>query len=157
MSIRFRFLISIFLLNLSLSSCVSMFEDSDENKRPPKITKNTPIKKAVSLAIKYGDVTLRDLKLIANKTKKWNHIHKETEKRLLGPLKSYSIEEIMNTVHLYQLSTKNISTAIVKKLIRSDKEAVRQVGWQLAANRPSKKIASLLEDILSGYLEWRGE
>ena len=145
----------MFFLGLSLSlipSCQSLDESADV---PPKITKETPLDEALDSAIKYGGKTLSETKRITKLNKMWVQLHRLTDVRIRKKLSSYSNEEAFNLVHLYQISYPEANPEIVRILISSTNPFIKRLGWQLAALRPSRAVATILDRELSRAV-WDG-
>ncbi len=61
--------------------------------------------------------------------------------------------ELLSTVRLYQEHVAELDQVIFLKLVRDERNLARQLGWQLAANMPSPKVAQWAQDELSVALE----
>ena len=128
--------------------CVSLSND-ERDKEIPKITQETPLDEAVLIAVKFGGEPLEIVKKRVQTENSWNMVEKLTSKVILNDVNSRPQDQIINAIHLYQLSAKNISPEIVQTLFKAEHPAIKQIGWQLAAIRPSREIRDLIEKELT--------
>ena len=146
-------ILKLCLFLLIVTGCQTLDESADT---PPTINKDTPLDEALDYAIKYGGKTLSDTKKFTKQNKMWVQLHRLTDVRIRKKLTSYSNEEAFNLVHLYQISYPEANPEIVKILISSTNPFVKRLGWQLAAIRPSRAVATILDRELSRAV-WDGD
>ena len=127
--------------------CVSLSNDKD--KEIPQITQETPTAEAIDIAIKFGGESLEIAKKKVKTEGSWDKVEKQTSKIITEDVNSRPQDQIINAIHLYQLSAKSISIPVVHALLRADRPAVKQIGWQLAAIRPSRDIRDLIDKELT--------
>jgi hypothetical protein len=130
------------------SGCVSLSADG-KGEELPKITEETPLEEAVSIAIKGGSEPLEIVKKRIKKESSADKARLATEKFIQSSLDSAPAEQMINAVHLYQYCSDEIPPQFIAMLIRADRAPVRQIGWQIAALRPSAKIRSVIEKELT--------
>ena len=127
--------------------CATIDHDDD----PPTITTDTPTSEALELAVKYGGPQLAQFKKLIKKRNAKKEVNRLlTQKILEGKMDE---SQTWRAVRLYQASSSlYISPKVVSKLISSDKLFHRQLGWLLAAHRPSDLVAAVLERYMTRAL-----
>ena len=129
-----------FVCALVFISCASINGETEIDK----ITDQTGSEEALQLGFQYGGKTFDDAKALVKKRKDFVLAAKVAEQALLA--KKESAGFLFRAMQIYQgVNTKWVSPKVVGKLIDSDDEFVRRLGWQLAANRPSDLIRAVID------------
>ncbi len=124
-----------------LASCMSL---SDKSKELPEIKDEMKLAEAIELGVQYGDKTLEGTKNLIKKRNAAKEANDIAASLILD--KNFEKEAMWRLVSLYQATThKLVSPKVVEKLISSHEAFIRQLGWLLAANRPSDLVAAVLE------------
>lgn len=142
----------IFWLSLSFLqlSCVSLRGgDSDS---PPQIKADMPLEQAFAHAIRYGGSTLEDVKKLVKARDAWPELETISAAYIKENMNSASPSVFLNAVHLYRVSANRMNVDLLKQLFASSEPFHKKIAWQLAALRPSSRIAALLEEVLSQVL-----
>ena len=134
--------------------CVSL--SSDREKEIPKITQDTPLPEAINIAVTYGGESLEIVKKRIKAENAWDQVEKQTKEIVLKDATTRPQDQIINAIHLYQISAKDISPDIVLALFHAEQPAVKQIGWQISALRPSREIRDLMEKELTRVI-YEGE
>lgn len=137
-------IISMLLWVSMAFSCVSL--DSEEER--PVLGEKMSTKEVVDLGLKYGGEVFEEAKSILQKRNARDEVHAlTTEVILSGKAKS---QHLWRAVNLFQASSRAlISPKVVDTLIRSENMLSKQMGWLLAANRPSDLITTVIQRYLT--------
>lgn len=133
-----------------LSGCVSTDENgaTEEPRKlepPPEIYANMPLDKALEAGVDYGGDTLQQVKRLIKRRNEGQVAGKALEAALIEGALKYEHHQLMNAGHLYAATPLPISGKVFQTLIDSGRGVARQVGWQLAAMKPSKELAQLVD------------
>ena len=125
-------------------SCASINGSSEVQQ----VTSDMPTEVAMKLGFKYGGKPFEDAKKLAKKRKEFKLVAKIAEEALLGEKEPAGY--MWRAMQVYQgINRSSVSPKVVGKLIESDDEFVRRMGWQLAANRPSDLVGVVLNRYLT--------
>lgn len=127
-----------------IAGCISMGNDKEEI---PPITAETDIKDVVNIGINYQESY--DLAKSEIKKRQAKPVVSGYTSQLITE-KDFTSQRMWRLINLYQWSTPGlVSPKIVDYLIRHKDSFTRQLGWLLAANRPSDIIAVTIERYIS--------
>jgi hypothetical protein len=118
----------------------------------PQITRDMSLSDAYRKAVSYGSETLQELRALARDRNQMSDLHKLAEADLLKEYDNLPTPVLLNVAHIYRISGNTMNPEILNRLARSKQEAVRRVGWRLAATRPSADVGRMIENLLSDSL-----
>jgi hypothetical protein len=126
--------------------------DSGAPTDKPQITRDMKLDDAYRQAVSYGGETLQVLRDLARDRNQLPELHRLAEGDLLKEYDNLPIPVLLNIAHVYRVSGTTMNPEILNRLARSRQEAVRRVGWRMAATRPSADVGRMIETILSEAL-----
>lgn len=132
-----------------LTSCVSL------EKNGPTYTEITPkmdVEEMATLAISEGGPTLDKTRKAVATRQLGRQMETFVEKWLKKNHESCSTRDLVIALQLYQFVQPRHPQDIAALLVSNESIAKVQLGWQLAGNFPSKKMAIALDQILSRAL-----
>jgi hypothetical protein len=118
----------------------------------PQITRDMSLEDAYRKAVSYGAETLPELRELAKDRNQMAELHKIAEGDLLKEYDNLPTPVLLNVAHIYRVSGNSMNPEILNRLARSKQEAVRRVGWRMAATRPSADVGRTIENLLSDAL-----
>lgn len=135
---------------LLFTGCVSADGEKPEaeavkREPPPEIYANMPLNKALEAGIDYGGDTLTAVKKLIKRRQEGAKSAQLLEEALVKGALNYEQHQLMNAGHLYASSPRPISVKVFQALLDSGRGVARQVGWQLAAMKPSKDLARAVD------------
>lgn len=136
------------LVVVALSACVSAGRDSE----PPEIYDDMTTDEAVDAAVIHGKLTLRKVKNLIDKQKRQGDVKKYLDKKLFSSLSGYEDYEVMNLMNLYHTYHGANAVKLFPVLVQSDRSFLRVLSWNLAADFPSKQMASAIDTEFSRKL-----
>ncbi len=135
-------------------SCKTL--DSGETKKP-QITRDMPMEEAYQDAVQWGADTLSQVKELARERQQMETLRTLSEHDLLHKAENLSPSALLNVAHLYRVSSSKLNPKVVSSLLSSREPSVRQVGWRLAATKPSAEVARTIDSILEAALSQERE
>lgn len=143
-------LLAALSLACALPGCVSA--DGEQNQAeavqkapPPEIYSNMPLNKALEAGIDYGGDTLAAVKKLIKRRHEGEKAGQLMEEALIKRALTYEQHQLMNAGNLYASAPRPIALKVFQTLIDSGRGIARQVGWQLAAMKPSKQLAQAID------------
>ncbi|HYX39524.1 MAG TPA: hypothetical protein VE954_41020 [Oligoflexus sp.] len=118
----------------------------------PQITRDMKLEDAYRNAVAYGDDTLPVLRELARDRNQTAELHKIAEGDLLQEYDRLPTPVLLNVAHIYRVTGSSMNPDVLNRMARSRQEAVRRIGWRLAATRPSAEMGRTIETILSEAL-----
>ncbi|WP_141735838.1 hypothetical protein [Oligoflexus tunisiensis] len=118
----------------------------------PQITRDMKLDEAYRQAVAYGNDTLQALRELARDRNQLAELHRLAEGDLLKEHDNLPIPVLLNIAHVYRISGTTMNPEILNRLARSRQDAVRRIGWRMAATRPSADVARMIESLLSEAL-----
>lgn len=112
---------------------------------PPTIKADMPLNKALEAAIDYGGDTLAEVKRLIKRRNDGAKAAKMLEPALREGIEKYQPHQLLNAGHLLTATPGDFSPALFKDLISAERPLARQLGWQLAAAKPSNEIAAAVD------------
>lgn len=135
---------ALLTVSLFLMSCVGM----DKDKPEEQITETMPLNDVIELGIAKGDPIYKQSLTFVKRHQKFQEAHALATDMILT--RTNSSEEMWRLVNLYQAtSTKFVSPKVVEFLINAKDTFNKQLGWLLAANRPSDLVAVVIDRTLT--------
>jgi hypothetical protein len=141
-SIYFWTLITAFICN----QCASTNQQTRTKKgEPVTISENASVEEVVNAAVSNGGNSIKDARRILTRTKNWSTAEKLLTDILANQNKDIEDYKLVHAMSLYLSGPLPSNPKIFKALLQSSKPSVRQIGWQMAANMPSKQMQKALE------------
>lgn len=136
-------------LALPLTACVSPDGDKRAEQKevvpPPKITADMPLDKALEAGIDFGGDTLQDVKHLIKKRGEQQKAAQLLEPSIRDGYEKWEHHQLLNAGHLYAATPAPLDPKLFHQLVSADRPIARQLGWQLAAAKPSAIIARAVE------------
>jgi hypothetical protein len=124
-------------------------DEAKEPVQPPTIAPDMPLDKALEAGIDFGGETLHDVKRLVKR----RHQEAKAGPILLDNLKegvqSYEHHQLMNSVALFMSTPTPLPVEMFETLITSGRPLATQLGWQLAAAKPSRALAVAIDKELT--------
>jgi hypothetical protein len=120
--------------------------------KPPKITAKMPLDEALHAGIDFGGDTLVDVKKLVKKRNQSAAAAKLVFADLEGGIDDYEPHQLLNAGHLVASLPVTLPLPLFDKLVGAERPIARQVGWQLAAIKPTAAVAKAIEVELSRAL-----
>lgn len=137
-----RFLLAGFVLVASVG-CVT--DSGRQEKKAPPITQDMSTDDAVEAALEFGGETLDNTKTLIKKRREAAKVSAAMEKKIIDGAGKAAESEVINAMHLYLVGADKASIAMFERLMRSEREIDRILGWNLAANMPSKEVSRAMD------------
>jgi hypothetical protein len=118
---------------------------SEEPLKPPQIYANMPLKEALGAAVDFGGDTLESVKRLVKRRSEGAKVGPLMEEDLAAGLDTYEPHQLLNAGNLYATFSPTMSPELLSKLVRHERPVTRQLGWQLAAIKPSATIAAAVD------------
>jgi hypothetical protein len=134
-------------LSLSVSGCISWGDKSP----PPAITHEMPLEDAIVRATERGGVYMQQIRDRLKEKNEWAQAEELLQKLLLSS-KSLDVATLANAIELYRIKKPSNPEAVFRKLVNSKTIAARQLGWKVASDFPSKKMAAEIDLYLSNAI-----
>ncbi len=115
----------------------------------PEISDITPDEDALKIAIDFGEPSVQKALKHINRKNSWTANAKILEQLITDNSTKYENRQLTNAVMLYQYAPLNVSESIFTHLVSSPRPLAKQLGWQLAAAKPSKGLARAIDKELS--------
>jgi hypothetical protein len=119
--------------------------NAEEPPKPPQIYANMPLKEALGAAVDFGGDTLETVKRLVKRRNEAGHVAPLIEEDIARGLDSYEPHQLLNAGNLYAAFASTYSVDLFQKLVRAERPVARQLGWQLAAIKPSPQIAASMD------------
>lgn len=140
--------ISIFAF--ALNHCVTPSkEERFDPKNAPNLTEDTPVEKIIEGAIDFGGIQMDKARTLITKKKAWSQTVKIVAQDISDNMQTYESFQLVNAVNLLQISPYALDEGMFLKLVSSGRQLAKQLGWQLAAAKPSKKVAAMIDKELT--------
>lgn len=140
------------VLALALSACETTGNGNraaHELPPPPVIKANMPLNEALEAAIDYGGDTLAEVKRLIKRRNEGAKASRMLEPALREGIEKYQPHQLLNAGHLLTATPGPLPAKLFKDMISSDRPLARQLGWQLAAAKPSTEIAKAVDEELT--------
>jgi hypothetical protein len=140
-------LMMVLLACFLVASCQTMSSESAKNETPPEITADMDFDDAIDAAVKFGGETLAKVKKLIAQQKMGAKATAMMTERLSSTEVAEKMPEsqLMNMMHLLQSSGRRPSIELFRSLVRRERQAARDLGWNIAANYPSPEIAAAMD------------
>ncbi len=112
---------------------------------PPVINAQIPLDQALQAAITYGGDTLTQVKKEIKRREQGEAASKIVHDLLQANLQTYDHTQLINAGHLYVAMPVPLSPEFFRELIGSGRVLAQQLGWQLAAVKPSTALAKAID------------
>lgn len=132
------------------AGCVTL--ESRETLPPPAISDNMPIIEALGIAQTHGGDSLKAVTERMTRLKELPQVATWARSEIVNESSTMQPSALIATVRLYQESVSQLDASVFRTLVEDKRPLPRQLGWQLAANLPSPKVADLAQDMLSKAL-----
>ncbi len=137
-------------LGMTAQGCVTADGERSEAEAtkaepPPEIYANMPLNKALEAGIDYGGDTLVAVKKLIKRRHEGDKAGQLMEDALVKGALTYEQHQLTNAGHLYASTPRPIAMRVFQALIESGRGIARQVGWQLAAMKPSTRMAQAVD------------
>lgn len=144
-------LVSVAIAALTVVGCTTPDGQRKQGEavRPPEITATMPLNQALEAGIDFGGDTLVNVKRLIKKRKEGDKSGKLLEIAVREGMLTYEPHQMLNAGHLLAYAPTPMPVELFKELIASARPLARQLGWQLAANKPSPALARALDDELT--------
>lgn len=119
--------------------------NSEEPIKPPQIYANMPLKEALGAGVDFGGDTLESVKRLVKRRNEAAKVGPLMEDDLAAGLDSYEPHQLLNGGNLYATFSPVMNPELLQKLVRHERPIARQLGWQLAAIKPSPQIATTVD------------
>lgn len=140
----------VFLLG---TACAKDGKTPEEPMKPaPRITQAMTLDEALKAGIDYGGDTLVDVRKLLKKRKELEKAAPLLREALLDRLETAENHQMMNAAALYMMTNEQPPLAMLEKLIASGRPLAAQLGWQIAAVKPSRAVSGLLDSHLTRAL-----
>ena len=120
-----------------------------DTKPPPAIYANMDLEHAVEAGIDYGGDTLTSVKRLIKRRGLTQSAYSLVAKDLHDNVQSYEHNQLINAGHLYASLPLPVAPQMFKVLIGSGRPLAQQLGWQLAAVKPSAALVAAIEGELT--------
>jgi len=140
---------------LNLAACQTQGQggakqaEKQEIKPPPAIYANMDLEKAVNAGIDYGGDTLTSVKRLIKRRGLTQPAYALVAKDLHENIQSYEHNQLINAGHLYASLALPVAPLMFKDLVGSGRPLAQQLGWQLAAVKPSAVLVAAIESELT--------
>jgi hypothetical protein len=138
-------------LSLSLMLSTACQTTSPENDKP-EIVKDMDLGEAYSIGRSHDVETLGKVKEVFRERKANAELAKLAEQDLIAQNLKLSFAELTNVANMYLAAQARPAPRTVKALLISKEPLVRKVGWRIAAARPSREIATVIDGVLDKSL-----
>ncbi len=135
---------------IGAAGCQSLETGAPTEK--PQITREMSLEDAYRKAVSYGAETLPELRELAKDRNQLTDLHRIAEADLLKEYDNLPTPVLLNVAHVYRVSGNGMNPEILNRMARSKQEAVRRIGWRLAATRPSADVGRMIETLLTESL-----
>ncbi|MCX6111305.1 MAG: hypothetical protein NTZ90_17045 [Proteobacteria bacterium] len=123
--------------------------EKKDNKPPPVIYANMDLEKAVAAGIDFGGDTLTNVKRLIKRRNLTEPAYAMVAKVLHENIQSYEHNQLINAGHLYASLPLPVAPAMFHDLVGSGRPLAQQLGWQLAAVKPSPQLVKVIENELT--------
>lgn len=148
--------VSLIAVVLLATGCVTVTDDGKAIKEPlppaPPITWDMPLERALTAAIDHGGDTLDHVKKLLKRRKEYDAAGGFTAKAIELGMMKYEPHQLVNATHLFMLAPQPLDPKLFKALIQSPRPLANQLGWQLAAAKPSAAIRAAIEVALTAAI-----
>lgn len=145
----FRFFLLSGLLVFGGSGCESLRQGNERDDAPPKLTEKTPLPEIASAAAKFGGQTLEDGKKIVIQRKEQSAAIAWAESQLKDDIENGDPVLIANVMNFYIAMHPQVPIKLVESMVTAQRPIVRQMGWKLASQKPSREMAAFIEGFLT--------
>lgn len=118
---------------------------ADQRPKPPVLTEKTTAPEAVQAAVQFGGDTLQEVKRLAKHQNTGVAIGQAVETVLSKEASSLADRELLNAGNLYSSMPVPLNISLFRSLTNSSRPLARQLGWQLAASKPSPVVGSAMD------------
>lgn len=142
-------------LMLGATGCVTASSSTpgmDPAAKPPILSERTTPADAAQAAVQFGGETLQGVKRLAKQTNQGKQFGLAAEKILKTQAGDLGDKELLNAGHLYASMAVPLDTTLFRTLANSPRPLARQLGWQLAASKPSPLTATAMDRELTRAL-----
>lgn len=144
------------LVTSLITGCVTAESDKkaslDPTAAPPTITWDMPLDEALTAAITFGGDTLEQVKKLIKRRNEYEATAKFAERAIADGMMKYESHQLINATHLLMITPQPLDRKLFASLVQSPRPLANQLGWQLAAAKPSKAIRAEIEAKLTGAL-----
>ena len=119
---------------------------------PPKIDDQLPLELALKAGVDYGGDTLSAVKRLIKKRDQGVAAAALLRAMIHDNLQSYDHAQLINSGHLYAAMPVALQPEVFRELVGSGRVLAQQLGWQLAAVKPSEALAKAVDIELSRAL-----
>lgn len=141
----FNYSAALLISSLWLSSCATLTGSNSKQV----ITANTSLSDGYRLATTQGGQTLAEFKRMIKARNAWRELSKLSEQDILKNLNNIPHKNLVNALHLYQISTPLINVDVVKALFAQESRFYIGLAWTLASLKPSDQMAAAIESELT--------
>ena len=128
-------------------------DQANKVAEPPIISSETSLTDALESAIDFGGPTLSKTKALMEQRQSGTAAARLIEEAITSNLLRYKNNQLFNAAHLYLATGEPIPPSLLQRLVEAQRPIARQLGWQLAARRPSTEMAEAIEEVLGKALE----
>ena len=118
----------------------------------PVINAETTLTGALDSAIDFGGPTLAKTKGLIEQREAGTAAARLIAEAISSNLLSYKKHQLFNAAHLLLATGEPIEVELFQRLVEASRPIAGQLGWQLAARRPSPALADAIEDVLGKSL-----
>ena len=144
-----------FCIAMGITACVTNQGSgpaADASLKPPVITEKTSPVEAAQAGVQFGGDLLQEVKRLAKQQKQGKAIGQAAEQILKKEASSLGDKELLNAGNLYASMPVPMDTDLFFGLVNSSRPLARQLGWQLAASKPSTLMAAAIDRELTRAL-----
>ena len=145
----------IVYFSVSMTACVTSSgstSTADAAAKPPVISEKMPAMEAAQAGVQFGGETLQEVKRLAKVHHQGQAIGQAAAKILKKEAGSLGDRELLNAGNLFASMPVPFDTDLFYSLVNSTRPLARQLGWQLAASKPSAGIATAIDRELTQAL-----
>jgi hypothetical protein len=146
-------LATLILVAMASTGCVTKGADENAEKEPlpppPPITWNMPLDQALTAAIDHGGETLDNVKKLLKKRNEYAKAAPFLARSIEDGMMKYEPHQLINATHLLMVTPAPLEVKMFRDLIQSPRPLANQLGWQLAAAKPSSGIRAAVEATLT--------
>lgn len=124
---------------------------------PPRITSTMKLDDALKAAVDYGGDTMTEVRKLLRKRKEFDKAGPIVRVAILDGIEDSQNHQLMNAAAFYMMTPEPPPVEMLEKMIGSGRPLAAQLGWQIAAIKPSKTVAATLDQILSRALKENDE
>lgn len=148
-----KLMTSLIFVMLLATGCLTT-EGGDKGAKdplppPPQITWDMPLDQALTAAIDHGGDTLDNVKKLLKRRNEYAAAGVFAAKAITDGIMKYEPHQLVNATHIFMLAPQPLDTTLFKALIASPRPLANQLGWQLAAAKPSLPIRAAIEAALT--------